>query len=251
MERAQYIALGDSVSIDLYPALDVGEIDVAVALERRPSVGAVAPLGAASLLHRNDDERWPEFMGHDLVSMNPAITYENLAQDGATIGDVFGEQLPGLEESELPTLVTLTIGGNDLLSAYASRPGARVFARIVQDIADAYDVLLERIRATYPDLVLIVSTVYDPTDRTARLPGVFDDDSKLPLQHLDALNARIRAAATAHPDVRLADIYEHFLGRGASVQEQHRWYWRRSIIEPSAMGASEIRRKWLSTLLGD
>ncbi|MDB4888358.1 MAG: hypothetical protein JWL61_213, partial [Gemmatimonadetes bacterium] len=32
----QYVALGDSVSIDLYPALDAGEIDVAVALERDP-----------------------------------------------------------------------------------------------------------------------------------------------------------------------------------------------------------------------
>jgi hypothetical protein len=31
-----YVALGDSVSIDLYPALDAGEIDVAVALERDP-----------------------------------------------------------------------------------------------------------------------------------------------------------------------------------------------------------------------
>ena len=56
---AQYVALGDSMSIDLYPALDAGETDVAVALERSVLAGNVAPLGAASLLYQNDDARWP------------------------------------------------------------------------------------------------------------------------------------------------------------------------------------------------
>ena len=50
MVPSRYIALGDSMSIDLYPALDAGEIDVAVALERVSTAGRVAPLGAASLL---------------------------------------------------------------------------------------------------------------------------------------------------------------------------------------------------------
>ena len=53
----RYIALGDSLSMDLYPALDAGEIDVAVALERDPSAGRVAPLGAASLLYQNVGRR--------------------------------------------------------------------------------------------------------------------------------------------------------------------------------------------------
>ena len=45
MHPTRYIALGDSMSIDLYPALDAGEIDVAVALERVSTAGRVAPLG--------------------------------------------------------------------------------------------------------------------------------------------------------------------------------------------------------------
>ena len=49
MMFSRYIALGDSMSIDLYPALDAGEIDIAVALERRVDAGAIAPLGAASM----------------------------------------------------------------------------------------------------------------------------------------------------------------------------------------------------------
>ena len=248
MELAHYLALGDSVSIDLYPALDAGETDVAVALERLPDAGAVAPLGAASLLFRNDDARWPEFMGRDLVSTRPHIRHTNLAQDGATIGDVFGDQLSMMEPSDEPTFVTLTIGGNDLLSTYAARPSTRVFAAAVRDIADAYDVLVERIREAFPRLILLLSTVYDPTDRSARMPGVFDTEGPLPLHHLDALNARIRAAAGAAPETRLAEVYGHFLGHGVSVDEGERWYWRRSIIEPSAMGASEVRRVWWDVL---
>src|SRR6476661_5473526 len=81
---AQYVALGDSMSIDLYPALDAGEIDVAVALERDPHAGSVAPLGAAALLYENDDARYPEDQGADLVTRYPGITLQNLASDGAT-----------------------------------------------------------------------------------------------------------------------------------------------------------------------
>ena len=87
----RYIALGDSVSIDLYPALDAGSTDVAVALERVASAGNVAPLGAASLFYQNSEEQWPDEMGNDLSSLYPGIQLQNLATDGATIGEVFGE----------------------------------------------------------------------------------------------------------------------------------------------------------------
>src|SRR5438045_3841323 len=83
------LALGDSVSIDLYPALDAGEIDVAVALERDPHAGTVAPLGAASLFYHNAETHWPDDLGDDLASLYPGIELQNLAEDGATIGDVF------------------------------------------------------------------------------------------------------------------------------------------------------------------
>ena len=131
MDFSHYIALGDSMSIDLYPALDAGEIDVAVALERDATAGRVAALGAASLFYRNDEGRWPEEIGNDLVSRFPAIEFANFAMDGATIGDVFGEQLPQLIESEEPTLLTLTIGATDLFSAFTNRPKTALLDRIV------------------------------------------------------------------------------------------------------------------------
>src|SRR5215207_9864290 len=101
------------MSIDLYPALDAGEIDLAVALERVTAAGRVAPLGAASLLYKNSEERWPDEIGNDLSSLYPGIELANLATDGATIGEVFGEQLPQVDDSDDRHLITLTVGSND------------------------------------------------------------------------------------------------------------------------------------------
>jgi lysophospholipase L1-like esterase len=242
----RYIALGDSMSIDLYPALDLGRTDVAVALERDPMAGSVAPVGAASLLYRNADDIWPEDAGNDLSSHFPKLAFDNFASDGATIGEVFGEQLPQLDESGEPVLVTLTIGGNDLLNAYGSRP--RLLERIGADIAEAYDLLVDSVRRSYPNGVLIVATVYDPSDRTGKIPGVYDDAGPLPLDVLDRLNDHIRSIGRGTPGVLLADLYARFLGQGVSAADKERWYWSRSLIEPNALGANEIRHAWLDAL---
>lgn len=244
----RYIALGDSVSIDLYPALDAGEIDVAVALEREAAAGRVAPIGAASLLYQNADDRWPDYAGDDLVSLCPGIEMHNLAADGATIGDVFGEQVPNVFAGEDPALVTLTIGGNDLLSAYGNRPRHSLLERIERDVAEAYDFLLDTLRGLLPNGTFVIATVYDPSDRGGRIPGVYDDAGPLPLDILDRFNDHVRTLARGTPRVLLADVYAHFLGHGMSAAEADRWYWRRSLIEPNARGASEVRQVWLDAL---
>jgi hypothetical protein len=251
MTFAQYIALGDSMSIDLYPALDAGETDVPVALQWDAHAGAVAPLGAASLLYRNDDARYPEFTGRDLVSRYPKLTYRNLAEDGATIGDVFGSQLSQLEEAEDPTLLSLSVGGNDLLSAFANRPDAGLLQGIVRDIGEGYEFLVESLRRVRPNSTLILTTVYDPSDDTRKIPGVFDGAGKLPLESLHALNERVRHLAGQTAGALLADAYRHFQGHGVTAAAAQRWYWKRSLVEPNAEGASEIRRLWLDALDGE
>jgi len=230
---SDYIALGDSMSIDLYPALDAGEIDVAVALERDPQAGVVAPIGAASLLMQNDDARWPEEQGDDLATRYPGIRFS---------------QLPLLDESDAETLLTLTVGGNDLLSAFANKPRLSLLEAIARDVADAYEFLLDALRRARPNASILLATVYDPSDRTARIPGVLEEAGPLPLHVLDGFNARVRDLATGTPGTALADVYSHFLGHGASVPEEERWYWRRAPIEPNARGAHEIRRVWRAVL---
>ena len=248
MRYTRYIALGDSMSIDLYPALDAGETDVAVALERLAFVGGVAPIGAASLLYQNAQDRWPTYIGDDLESRYPGIIFQNFASDGATIGEVFGEQLTQVDETNDPMLVTLTIGGNDLLSAYGNRPRRDLLERIERDVAEAYDFLVDTIRGRLPGSTLVLSTVYDPSDGTGVIPGVYDDAGPLPIDILDRFNDHIRALALGTPRVLLADVHGHFLGHGVSAPEAERWYWRRSLIEPNAHGASEIRAVWLAAL---
>jgi lysophospholipase L1-like esterase len=245
---SRYIALGDSMSIDLYPALDAGETEVSVALEWSSRAGSVAPLGAASLLCRNDDGRYPEFEGRDLVSLYGDVRYENFAEDGATIGDVFGSQIPQLSESDEATLITLSVGGNDLLSAFANRPDAGLLAGVVRDVAEALEFLVESLERARPNVTLILTTVYDPSDETRKVPGLFDGAGKLPLEALHDLNARIRRMAGHARRAAVADAYQHFLGHGITAPEKDRWYWKRSLIEPNAAGASEIRRLWLHAL---
>jgi hypothetical protein len=247
MSFVEYIALGDSMSIDLYPALDAGETDVAVALERDPSAGRVAPLGAASLFYQNAESHWPDEIGRDLVSRYPGIRFTNLATDAATIGDVFGGQLPELTPSDEPTLITLTVGTHDLLSALANRPRGALLEAITRDVINAYNALIDAIRAERPDALLLLTTVLDPSDRTGIIPGVLPEAGKLPLSAFDALNAHIRKAAD-RDGFALADAYLHFLGHGMTAPEQDRWFWRRSFLEPNARGASELRHVWLEAV---
>jgi len=248
MTFSRYLALGDSMSIDLYPALDAGEMDVAVALERRAAAGGVAPLGAASQLAANDDARWPEFAGRDLRSLSPGAAAVTLAADGATIGDLFSEQLPALEPGGDPALVTLTLGASDLLGAFGGVGSAARMAGAVRDIVQAYGYCVGEIARALPGATLVLTTVYDPSDGTGQAPGLFEGRGSLPLDALDAVNAQIRRVAAATPRARLADAHAHFLGHGATAPEADRWYWRRSTIEPGAAGASELRRVWLEAL---
>ena len=90
----RYVGLGDSISIDEYAG--------------GPGWGAI------SLFYRNKDEIYPEFKGKDLRSLYPEIDLYSLASDGAISSTVLGEQLPALPPGgDDPTIVTLTVGGND------------------------------------------------------------------------------------------------------------------------------------------
>jgi lysophospholipase L1-like esterase len=233
-----YVALGDSMSTDHYPTCDVREVDVPPA--------RLDPLGAAALLYRNDDLRWPELRGQDLTHGSPDVEFLNLAEDGVMIDDVATEELArlGRDSRDPGILITLTAGGNDLLDALAAGERLdRAVTRIVRRYTDLVDTVRdELLRAT-----LVLTTVYDPTDGTGRLPGL-DAYGRLPLEHLDRFNDHVRDMAGATPRAVLADVHRHFLGHGVTAPEQERWYWRRNLIEPSARGASEIRRVWWEAL---
>jgi lysophospholipase L1-like esterase len=232
---AVYVALGDSISIDEY---------------------AGGPgRGGASLFARNRDDDFPEWRGRDLATLHPDLRYHLLAMDGATTQTLLEFQLPQLEASRLaPTVVTLTVGGNDLLQVYGDTRRAH---EVVQLVGTRVEQALARIRRLLrpPRHALIVGTVYDPSDGSA-------DASRLGLpawpQAVDllaALNTRLRTVAERH-GARLADIHGHFLSHGLQAGDpaqcnprpDDRDLWYCNLIEPNAWGANGVRTAFWQAL---
>lgn len=224
-----YLALGDSMSIDVY---------------------AGGPgRGAASLLHRNRDADFPEWAGRDLHSLG--YTAYNLSRDGATTADVLDRQLRQVPVA--PDVVTLSIGGNDLMQAYGDRAAARA---VIATVAQRVERILDTLRAVaVPDAALVVTTVYDPSDGTGTLPAgglpSWPDGPGLVAE----LNAALVEAAGRHGAL-VADVRSHFHGHGAGVGDPaqpdprpaNRQLWYCGVIEPNAWGAHEIRIAWWNAL---
>ena len=72
-----------------------------------------------------------------------ASNHRGQAQRLPLVGDVFGEQMPQLEESDERTLIPITAGGNDLLSAFANRPRLSLLESISRDVGEALEFLLD------------------------------------------------------------------------------------------------------------
>ena len=240
---ARYVALGDSISIDDYPSLDLG-----TRLTGEPA----EEVGAASLLYRNRDDLWPEFAGHDLSTRWPCIEYIDHTADGATTWNVLEAQLPNLPRDDgEPTLVTLTAGGNDLLQLFVSEPVDST--RGLQHVAVNLREILKRISTHFSDATIIVGTVYDPSDGTADLGPYQLTQHDAPTRRrmwnwVRSYNDVVKKLAAANGCL-CADIHEHFLGHGITEPDPgKRWYWEEMIIEPNARGASEVRRLWLRAL---
>jgi lysophospholipase L1-like esterase len=242
-QMTRYVALGDSISIDLYPALD---------LAARRGIAPPDGVGAASLLYRNADWLWPEFAGVDLVNHAPGIQLVDLTADGAITDDVLDRQIPSLPpDDRRATLVTITAGGNDLLWLVGSEheEGDRMLTRIIDNLR----AIVHSVARHYERATIILGSVYDPSDGTGELgeeTWLFGDQaSRARLwRWLGTYNQAVQTIA-AEASCRFADICGHFLGHGVSVPDPaERWYWDASIIEPSARGASEVRRLWLRCL---
>jgi len=225
-----YVALGDSMSIDDY--------------------AGGAGRGAASLLYRNRDTDFPGRSGRDLATAG--FTAHNLARDGATAAGVLQDQLPLINQP--PDLVTLTMGGNDLLAVYGSNTAARAAIGQVTTIGEQ---ILARLNEAGCGQI-VVSTVYDPSDGTGELAGAglvppWPEGPAL----VQELNAALAGLASRHSAV-VADVHSRFLGHGAAAGDpsqgrarpasQDLWYC--NMIEPNAWGAHQIRCTWWQALNG-
>ena len=224
-----YVALGDSISIDDY---------------------AGGPgRGGASLLARNRDEDFPRWRGSEL-----GPPFHQLATDGATTATLVDVQLPRLEASGVrPSVVTLTIGGNDVLGSFGDTRAALV---TVARVGAAVGTVLERVDAVLaPGGRVVVGTVYDPSDGTGDTTSVGLPPWPDVVAVLAELNQVLRAVAAQH-GAAVAEIHQRFLGHGLAVGDPgqgeprpaDRRLWYCQVIEPNAWGASGVRAAFWSAL---
>jgi len=224
-----YVALGDSMSIDDY--------------------AGGAGRGAASLLYRNCDADFPEWAGQELAATG--LQAHILAQDGATAADVLQQQLPLIEQP--PTVVTLTMGGNDLLAIYGN---SAVAETAIGEVIAVGEEVLSRLNAASGGARIVVTTVYDPSDGTgdAGAAGLLWPWPEGPAV-VRALNAALTGLARRHGAL-VADVHGWFLGHGVTAgalsqvlsRPTSRNLWYCNLIEPNAWGAHEIRRTWWQAL---
>ena len=222
-----YVALGDSISIDEY--------------------AGGSGRGGASLVFRNRDEDFPRWRGRDLLSLHPGARFALLATDGATTRTLTDVQLPRLARlAARPTLISLTVGGNDVLSAYGDTAAAR---QVIAQVRSAVCRALGDVTAVLaPGGRIVVGTVYDPSDGTGNagrlgLPAWPDA-----VAVLTELNEALREVAYAS-GAAVAEIAQCFHGHGLLAgdpaqpdprpAERDLWFCR--VIEPNAWGASGVR----------
>lgn len=158
-----------------------------------------------------------------LVARELGIPAARHAVDGATVASL-PRQARGVEVAP-HDVVTVTVGGNDLLSGLIADQGPGI---------SAFGDQLAAFLATLPRGRVLLGNVYDPT---------FGDDAQnfLPVPPevgraaLARMNAHLASLAARHG--RLVDVHGHFLRGDPS--------WFTSVIEPSGIGAREVARAFL------
>jgi acyl-CoA thioesterase-1 len=180
----------------------------------------------AQLIVRNDDVLFPEFRGHDLTTRDGEVQLVHRAVDGSTVAGLASQRrdLPSAGRAA----ALLTVGGNDLIRGLASDTGPGV---------QRFEAALREFVESLPMRPVLIGNVYDPTfgDDTRNFLGV---DPRTARANHRRVNAVLADVAARHG--RLIDLHAHFMTGNSD------WYVR--TIEPSLIGASEIRRAFLAAL---
>jgi len=188
-------------------------------------------MGAASLLYRNRESAWPEFKGRDMGTRDPAVRLLTLAQDGATALATLNLQMKRVPAVEEPVLATITVGSQDLLhlagSPHVKEKGVENADGLYDTLTAIFESLLRRLADGHVLVANIPAAPEGADEILAEFNGVIADV------------AREQGAG-------LVDLHAHFQGHGPDAGDEA---WLTPEFDPTALGASEIRRVFWQALL--
>lgn len=129
----------------------------------------------------------------------------NAGVPGVTSRQVLDHQVPQAIEAFRPTVITLTVGGNDLLRILKGADAGQVLSEFQTNLT----LILQNLRTALPNTRIVVSNLYT----IPQIPGA---DQIVPVFNL------IVAGVASAFNVPVADVYGAFLGRrGLLLIERH------------------------------
>ena len=129
----------------------------------------------------------------------------NAGVPGVTSRQVLDHQVPQAIEAFRPTVITLTVGGNDLLRILKGADAGQVLSEFQTNLT----LILQNLRTALPNTRIVVSNLYT----IPQIPGA---DQIVPV-----FNLIVGGVASAF-NVPVADVYGAFLGRrGLLLIERH------------------------------
>ena len=236
-------------------------------------------LSYPELLVANDDESYPKFAGYDFEARVGAgkVTLASVARVGATSAELSGQLARAPDNPQGETLVTVSVGGNDLLNDFQALVAADSTG--VEKITDTILDNLRQVKAHFMNteryggrVTIVVLNVYDPTDGLGSLPpevqvnqycGLLKTFGKAIGPRLLANFAHYNsalAAFAAEEGLILADMHTVFLGHGFHYDDSSAQYydaedpalWFMSdCIHPTYEGHDAVRALLWATLVGD
>lgn len=165
LESTRYMALGDSLAAG-YKAMPATQGYVYLLY----GSGAIAPL--------------------------PRLLFANAGVPGATSQDVLDHQVPQALTAYRPDVITISVGGNDLLMIMQGADAGAVLTSFQTNLTQ----ILQRLRAGLPRARIYINNLYT-------VPQIAGADQVVPI-----FNQIVAQVAQAFA-VPVADVYSAFLGR--------------------------------------
>lgn len=241
---ADTLIRSDAIRPDLYAqgTPELGTLTLYVNLGDSIAAGWGVAIGSSyrELLHRNNDTAYPSFAGKDLATRYPGIRAVSTARPGATSDEIISQAQEIDDNLDGDNLVTISVGGNDLLNDYQ----ALLSADKTRELATLVKTNLLAVKNHFADTTLFpgkttiaIFNVYDPTDGTGGIPLAANVVSicevlksigplvgETVLSNFAIFNDELRAFAESE-GLLLVDMHTAFLGHGFNYDQPQTPYY--------------------------